>query len=59
MEGSCRTHGYEKIESKGLTRKPEGKRRLGGGGSCRTWEDNIKTDVQETGWQGVDWVRLA
>jgi hypothetical protein len=25
---------------------------------CR-WEDNIKTDVTEIGWEGVDWMHLA
>jgi hypothetical protein len=33
--------------------KPEGKRPLGR--SRRRWEDNIKMDVQETGWgYGLD-----
>jgi len=27
--------------------------------SCHTWENNIKTDFQEAGQRGVDWVRLA
>jgi hypothetical protein len=25
---------------------------------CR-WEDNIRTDLRETGWEGVDWMDLA
>jgi hypothetical protein len=25
---------------------------------CR-WEDNIKMDLQEVGWGGVDWANLA
>jgi hypothetical protein len=25
---------------------------------CR-WEDNIKTDLQEVGWGGRDWIDLA
>jgi hypothetical protein len=25
---------------------------------CR-WENNIKTDVNETGWGGADWSHLA
>jgi hypothetical protein len=34
--------------------KPEGKRPLGR--SRRRWEDNIKMNVQETGWgYGLDW----
>jgi hypothetical protein len=23
------------------------------------WEDNIKMDLQEVGWQGMDWIDLA
>jgi hypothetical protein len=23
------------------------------------WEDNIKMDVQEVGWEGVDWIDMA
>jgi hypothetical protein len=38
-------------------RKPEGKR------PCQTlaciWEDNIKMNVREIGWEGVDWINLA
>ena len=37
--------------------KPEGKRPLGR--SRRRWEDNIKTDLQEVGCGGVDWMELA
>jgi hypothetical protein len=36
--------------------KPEGKRlliRL----RCR-WEDNIRMDLREIGWEGADWVHL-
>jgi hypothetical protein len=40
-----------------LVGKPEGtrllrRRRCG-------WEDNIKIDSKETGWDGVDWIHLA
>jgi hypothetical protein len=24
-----------------------------------TWEDNIKMDLQEVGWGGMDWIALA
>jgi hypothetical protein len=37
--------------------KPEGKRPLGRP-RCR-WEDNIKMDVREIGWGGMDWINLA
>jgi hypothetical protein len=38
-------------------RKPEGKRPLGE--IRRRWKDNIKTDVQEVGCVGMDWIDLA
>jgi hypothetical protein len=25
----------------------------------RRWEDNIRMDPRETGWEGVDWMHLA
>jgi hypothetical protein len=37
--------------------KPEGKRPLGRP-RCR-WVDNIKMDLGEIGWDGVDWMELA
>jgi hypothetical protein len=40
-----------------LVGKPEGKRPLGR--SRRRWVDNIKTDLLERGWGGVDWIGLA
>jgi hypothetical protein len=36
---------------------PEGKRPLGK--PRRKWVDNIKTDLREIGWGGVDWIVLA
>jgi hypothetical protein len=40
-----------------LVGKTEGKRPLGRP-KCRR-EDNIKTDLTETGFEGVDWIHLA
>jgi hypothetical protein len=40
-----------------LVRKPKGKRPLGR--PRRRWVDNIKMDLRETGWDGVDWIDLA
>jgi hypothetical protein len=37
--------------------KPEGKRPLGR--PRRRWVDNIKMDLRETGWDGMDWIDLA
>ena len=36
--------------------RPEGERPLG---SRRRWEENIKLDLQEVGWGGMDWVGLG
>jgi hypothetical protein len=40
-----------------LVGKPEGKRPLGR--PRRRWVDNIKMDLLEIGWGGVDWICLA
>jgi hypothetical protein len=40
-----------------LVGNPEGKRPLGR--SRRTWEDNIKLDLTEIGWDGMAWIDLA
>jgi hypothetical protein len=40
-----------------LVGKPEGKRPLGRP-RCR-WVDNIRIDLLEIGWGGVDWIGLA
>jgi len=37
--------------------KPEEKRPLGR--SRSRWEDNIKMDLQEVGYGGIDWIDLA
>jgi hypothetical protein len=37
--------------------KPEGKRPLGR--PRRRWVDNIKIDLREIGWDGMDWIDLA
>jgi hypothetical protein len=39
-----------------LVGKPEGKRLLGR--PRRRWED-IRMDLREVGWEGVDWILLA
>jgi hypothetical protein len=40
-----------------LVGKPEGKRPLGRP-RCK-WVDNIKIDLREIGWDGMDWIDLA
>jgi hypothetical protein len=40
-----------------LVGRPEGKRPLGR--SKRRWDDNIRMDLTEVGWEGVDWIHLA
>jgi hypothetical protein len=40
-----------------LVGKPEGKRPLGR--PRRRWVDNIKMDLGEIGWDGMDWIDLA
>jgi hypothetical protein len=38
-------------------RNPEGRRPLGR--PRYRWVDNIKMDLRETGWDGVDWTDVA
>jgi hypothetical protein len=40
-----------------LVGKPE-RKRLRARPKCR-WKDNIRIDLREIGWEGVDWIHLA
>jgi hypothetical protein len=40
-----------------LVGKPEEERRLGR--PRRRWDDNIRMDLKEIGWECVDWMRLT
>jgi hypothetical protein len=40
-----------------LVGKPEGKRPIER--PIRRWVDNIKMDLREIGWGGMDWIDLA
>jgi hypothetical protein len=40
-----------------LVGKPEGKRPLGR--QTHRWVNNIKMDLREIGWGGMDWIDLA
>jgi hypothetical protein len=45
------------MHTKLWSEKPEGKRPLVR--PRRRWEDNIRMDLREIGWEGVDWMHLA
>jgi hypothetical protein len=47
--------GEERKVYKFLVGKPEGKRPLG----RRRWDDGIRIDLREMGWENVEWVQLA
>jgi len=49
--------GIEEVRIGFLVLKAKGKRQLGK--PRRRWEDNIKTGVQQIGWDGLDWFDLA
>jgi len=40
-----------------LVLKPEGKRQLGK--PRHRWENNIRMDLEEIRWKGVDWIDLV
>jgi hypothetical protein len=49
--------GEKRNEYRILVGKPEGKRPLRR--PRRRWVDNIKIDLREIGWGGMDWIDLA
>ena len=55
MGGACSAYGVRRGVYRFLVRKHEGKRPLGR--PRRRWED-IKTDLQEVGCEGMDWIEL-
>jgi hypothetical protein len=57
MGRTCSTNGGGEECNRILVGKPEGKRPLGR--PRRRWVDNIKMDLREIGWDGVDWIDLA
>jgi hypothetical protein len=57
MGGACSTNGENRNAYRILVGKPEGKRPLGR--PRRTWEDNIRIDLRDIGWGGMDWIDLA
>jgi hypothetical protein len=57
MGGACSAHGERRGVYRVLVGKPDGKGPLGR--SRGRWGDNIKTDLQEVGCEGMEWIELA
>jgi hypothetical protein len=57
MGRSCSTRGEKRNAYRTVVGKPEEKRLLGR--AIRRWEDNIRMDLREIGWGGMDWTHLA
>jgi hypothetical protein len=57
MSRACSTKREKRIACRILVGKPEGKGPLGR--RRRRWVDNIKMDLREVGWGGMDWIDLA
>jgi hypothetical protein len=57
MGGACSTNGEKMNAYRILVWKPEGRRPLGRP-RCK-WVDNIRIDLREIEWDGVDWVDVA
>jgi hypothetical protein len=52
----CSTHGRNNICTQILVCEVEGKRQFGT--PRRRWKENIRVDLREVGWEGVDWMHL-
>jgi hypothetical protein len=50
-------YGEKRATYRFLVGKPELKRPFGRP-RCR-WEDNVKMDLKEVGWSGMDWIHVA
>jgi hypothetical protein len=57
MGKACSTNGEKSNAYRILAGNPEGKRLLGR--PRRGWVDNIKMDLREIEWDGMDWIDLA
>jgi hypothetical protein len=57
MGGTCSTNGGEANAYRIQVGKPEGKTPLGR--PRHRWVDNIKMDLREIGWEGMDWSDVA
>jgi hypothetical protein len=56
MDGTCSTNGEKRNAYRLLVRKPEGRRPLGR--PRHRWLD-IKMNLEEVGWDEVDWIGLS
>jgi hypothetical protein len=54
---ACSTNGAKRNTYRILVEKPERKTPLGR--PRRRWVGNIKVDLREIGWVGMDWIDLA
>jgi hypothetical protein len=57
MGMACSTNGEKRTAYRILVGKPEGERPLGR--PRRRLVDNIKMDLREIEWDGIDWIDLA
>jgi hypothetical protein len=57
MGRACGMNGEMRNTYKILVGKSEGRKPLGR--PTRRWEDNIKMDLREIGWESVNWMLLA
>jgi hypothetical protein len=57
MGRACSSYGEKRNAYRILVGKPEGNRPLGM--HRRRWEDNIRMNLREIGWGGMDWIDLA
>jgi hypothetical protein len=57
MGMACSTKGEKRNAYRIFVGEPEGKRPLGR--PRRRWVDNIKMDLRDIGWDGMDWFDLA
>jgi hypothetical protein len=57
MGRACRTNEEKRNAYRTLVGKPEGKRPLGR--PKRRWVHNIRMDLGEIEWYGVDWIHIV
>jgi hypothetical protein len=57
MGRACSTNGEKRNAYRILVEIPEGKRPLGR--PRRRWVNNIKMDLREIRWDGMNWIDLA